>query len=140
MDGYKHIEKCIGRYIAGEYSRAIEVGIGRNPGAAQILLAEKKFLLATDIRPMPVPDGLPFTVDDLFEPDLSRYRGADVIYAIRPAVEMVPPLIALAEKAGCDLIVYHLGFETFGDGGERIDCGVILHRYHRHQNPSKRVD
>lgn len=130
MDGYKHIETCIGRYIAGKYARAVEVGIGKNPGAARILADEHRLLLATDVKSVPVPDGIPFAVDDIFAPDLSRYRGADVIYAIRPAVEMVPPLIALAEKTGCDLIVYHLGFETWGDGGETIDCGVLLHRYH----------
>ena len=37
MDGYKHIETCIGRYIAGNYARAVEVGIGRNTDAARIL-------------------------------------------------------------------------------------------------------
>jgi uncharacterized UPF0146 family protein len=140
MDGYKHIETCVGRYLAGKYSRAVEVGIGRNPVAARILAGEQKLLLATDVKAMPVPDGIPFVVDDVFSPDLSRYRGADVIYSIRPAVEMVPPLVALAEETGCDLVVYHLGFETWGTGGETIDCGVLLHRYYRAQNPSKRVD
>jgi hypothetical protein len=61
------------------------------------------------------------------------------MYAIRPAVEMVPALIALARRLDCDLIVYHLGFERYGNGGEIIDCGVILHRYHRDQKPSKSV-
>jgi len=46
-----------------------------------------------------------------------------------PPTDMVPPLIDLAKTVGCDLLVYHLGFETYGDGGETIDCGVILHRY-----------
>ena len=53
---------------------------------------------------------------------------------------MIPPLIALAQQVNCDLLVYHLGFESYGKGGERIDCGVLLHRYHRYQNPSKSVD
>lgn len=53
---------------------------------------------------------------------------------------MIPPLIALAEKTGCDLLVYHLGFEIYGAGGERIDCGVTLHRMRGDQKPSKSVD
>jgi uncharacterized protein len=139
MDEYKHIETCIGGYIAGNYHHAIEVGIGKNMGAARILSHAKKLLRTTDIRQMPAPHDLAFCTDDIFSPDISRYKGADVIYAIRPAIEMIPPLIALAERVNCDLIVYHLGFEVYENGGERIDCGVILHRYFR-QNPSNRVD
>jgi uncharacterized protein len=140
MDEYKHIEKCIGRYIADNYTRAVEVGIGKNTEAAQILAGAGKLLCSTDIKKMPVPEGLGFIVDDIFSPDGSRYGGADVIYAIRPAVEMVPPLIDLAGKVNCDCIVYHLGFESYGNGGETIDCGVILHRYARRQKPSNSVD
>ena len=58
--------------------------------------------------------------------------GADLVLAIRPGVEMVPPLIALARRCDCDLLVYHLGDEVYLDGGERIPIeGAILHRYHR---------
>jgi uncharacterized UPF0146 family protein len=140
MGGYKHIETAVGSFIAARYARAVEVGIGRNYSAAQILSDAGKLLFCTDIREMPIPKNIPFIIDDIFSPDGIRYRDADVIYAIRPATEMVPPLIALAELVNCDLIVYHLGFESWGNGGERIDCGVILHRYRRHQNPSNRVD
>jgi hypothetical protein len=140
MDEYKHIEKCIGRYIAGNYSHAVEVGIGKNVDAAQILSGAGKLLRSTDIKKMPVPEDLAFVVDDIFSPDISLYQNADGIYAIRPAIEMIPSLITLAKRINCDLIVYHLGFESYENGGENIDCGVILHRYNRHQNPSNRVD
>jgi uncharacterized protein len=140
MDEYKHIETCIGRYIAGTYLHAVEVGIGRNPDAAQIVSGAKRLLLTTDIKNVPVAGGLRFVADDIFSPDISLYEGADVIYAIRPAIEMIPPLITLAGSVNCDLVVYHLGFEVYGNGGEKIDCGVILHRYCRGQKPSNRVD
>jgi hypothetical protein len=65
------------------------------------------------------------------------YEGADVIYAIRPAIEMVPPLLALAQEINSDLLVYHLGFELYENGGERIDCGVLLHRYFTASEPVK---
>jgi len=140
MVEYKHIETCIGRYIAGNYSHAVEVGIGKNTVAAEILSRAGTLLHSTDVKKMPIPDDLAFIIDDVFSPDISLYQGADVMYAIRPAIEMIPPLITLAGKVNCDLIVYHLGFECYQNGGEKIDCGVILHRYVRRQNPSNRVD
>ena len=140
MGGYKHIERCVGTYIAAHYRDAVEAGVGENTDAAQILNDAGVRVRAIDVRALVHPDWLCFSVDDIFEPDLSKYAGADVIYAIRPAEEMIPPLIALAQQVNCDLLVYHLGFESYGKGGERIDCGVLLHRYHRYQNPSKSVD
>jgi len=140
MDEYKHIETCVGRYIAGNYLHAVEVGIGKNTDAAQIVSGAGKLLRSTDVKKMPVPEDLAFIVDDVFSPDIAWYQGADVIYAIRPAIEMIPALIEIAERVNCDLVVYHLGFESYGNGGETIDCGVVLHRYNRHQNPSNRVD
>jgi uncharacterized protein len=134
MGNYKHIEACVGEYIAKTYPRAIEVGMGRNTVAAEIVHARGALQLCTDIRVFPHspdPADLPFTVDDVFSPDHSLYKNAAVIYAIRPAIEMIPPLIDLAQAICCDLVVYHLGFETYGRGGEVIDCGVLLHRYHK---------
>ena len=73
---------------------------------------------------------MPSVVDDCVEPQLSLYEHADLIYAIRPGVEIVPALIRLARQANADLLVYHLGFEVYMDGGERIPVGdVLLHRY-----------
>lgn len=129
MDGYKHIEHCVGGYIAAHYKNPVEAGIGNNGSAAEVIHSAGIPIRATDIRPCLLPAWLAFSRDDIFEPDLSLYAGSDVIYAVRPAEEMIPPLIALAEKISCDLVVYHLGFESYGTGGEIIDCGVKLHRY-----------
>ncbi len=129
MGSYKHIETCIGEYIAQHYTRAVEVGIGRNATAAQFLHDAGVHVRCTDIRDREVPAGLIFRIDDIFSPEQGLYAGAEVIYAIRPAIEMIPPLLTLARAINSDLLVYHLGFETYADGGERIDCGVLLHRY-----------
>jgi uncharacterized UPF0146 family protein len=139
MSEYKHIEKCVGTYIAAHYDSAVEIGIGRNPTAAEIILDAGKSIRCTDIKKMISESDLVVIADDVFEPDTGIYAGADVIYAIRPAIEMVPPMIALAKRIDADLLVYHLGFELYGDGGDTVDCGVLLHRYHTRQNPSKRV-
>jgi len=129
MGSYKHIETCIGEYVAQHYCNAVEVGIGRNTTAAQIVHDAGVRVRCTDIRDTGVPAGLSFSSDDIFVPEAGVYNGADVIYSIRPAIEMVPPLVALARAINCDLLVYHLGFEVYENGGERIDCGVLLHRY-----------
>ena len=129
MGSYKHIETCIGEYLVKHYTNAVEVGIGKNVEVARILHDAGRSVRSTDIRDVPVPEWLIFVTDDIFSPDISFYRGVDLIYAIRPAIEMIPPLLALARTINCDLLVYHLGFESYGNGGETIDCGVILHRY-----------
>jgi uncharacterized UPF0146 family protein len=137
MGSYKHIETCIGGYIAKHYTNTVEVGIGKNMDAARILVDTGARVRSTDVKDIIVPEWLCFTIDDVFSPDISLYKGADVIYAIRPAIEMIPPLLALARTINCDLIVYHLGFECYGNGGERIDCGVLLHRYYKASEPIK---
>jgi len=129
MVSYKHIETCIGKYLVKHYTSAVEVGIGLNIEVARIFHDAGLSIRCTDVKDLPVPNWLTFMIDDIFSPDVSRYKEADVIYSIRPAIEMIPPLITLARTVNSDLLVYHLGFESYGNGGEKIDCGVILHRY-----------
>ena len=132
MCHYKRIERSIGEYIAGRYRRGVEVGIGNNPEAARMIAAAGALMRCTDIRPGIRHAGLTVVADDIFEPEIGLYAGADLIYAVRPGVEMVPPLIALAGRVNSDLLIYHLGCEIYGDGGELVDCGpVLLHCYHR---------
>ncbi|MDD1652354.1 MAG: hypothetical protein LUO86_04900 [Methanomicrobiales archaeon] len=132
MSPYKRIERQIGEYIAARYHRVVEVGIGNAPEAARVIAAAGGVVTATDIRPS-AADGIPVIRDNVFSPDDRLYRGADLLYAIRPGVEMVPPLVALARRVNADLLVYHLGNEIYGDGGTLVDCGVVLHRYHTAQ-------
>jgi uncharacterized UPF0146 family protein len=135
MDSYKHIENAVAGYISRHYTRAVEVGIGRNTRAAEVLAQAGVLLRSTDVKNLEIPPSVPFSRDDIFEPDLALYRGADVLFAIRPAIEMLPPLLSIAREVNCDLIVYHLGFEIYEKGGEKIDCGVTLHRYFRRSEP-----
>jgi len=130
MGPYKRIERLIGEYIRNSYRYVVEIGVGENLTAARLIRDAGIPIRCTDIRPIPPVDGIPVFRDDVFSPDEGLYSGADLLYAIRPGVEMVPPLISLAEKTGADLLVYHLGNEVYGSGGELVDCGVILHRYH----------
>lgn len=126
------IETTIGRYIAENYRSAVEVGFGGKTVAAEIVRNAGIPILCTDVHAYP-NCRVPSVVDDCVEPTISLYK-AEVIYAIRPGTEMVPALIELAKRVGADLIVYHLGFEIYENGGERIVTnGVMLHRYVHHQ-------
>lgn len=130
MSSYKHIEETIGTFIGMRYRRCIEVGYGGNTIAASIIQQMGGSVLCLDRKAFPASGGIRSAVDDISSPDLRIYRGSDCIYAIRPGIEMMPDLIALAAIIRSDLLIYHLGYELYQDGGERIDCGVILHRYH----------
>ena len=139
MGGYKHIEKSIGTYIAAHIPRWRQVWVrivmprrSLTPQGSGAGLSMSGLLCTRT--------GCAFPLMTFSNLTFRRYAGADVIYAIRPAEEMISPLIALAQRVNCDLLVYHLGFESRRQRGERIDCGVLLHRYHRYQNPSKSVD
>lgn len=128
---YKRIEALIGAYISKNYRDVVEIGIGRNTDVATACAEAGLRVRAVDIRPVPPVEGVEGRVNDVFAPDLPWYGGADLVYAVRPGVEMVPSMIDLAREIGCDLVVYHLGDEVYLDGGETIDCGVVLHRYVR---------
>ncbi len=128
---YKRIERLVAEYIGPRYRTAVEVGIGDNPHAARILANNGLDIVATDIKTPKEDPGVPFFHDDLCSPDLSRYTGKELLYSIRPGEEMIAPLLALARETGCDLLVYHLGFEGFHDPGELVECGVVLHLYRK---------
>ncbi|MDD1671913.1 MAG: hypothetical protein LUO82_02795 [Methanomicrobiales archaeon] len=130
MGSYKRIEQCIAHYIAPRYRQVVEVGVGGNYHAAWYLASQGVKIICTDRAPRNGQGLLTVYRDDIFHPREELYRGADLIYAIRPGVEMVPPLIALAQRIGADLLVYHPGDELYGNGGEVVECGVPLHRYH----------
>jgi len=139
VGAHKRIERAIGTYIASRYQSCAEIGAGRNLEAALTILSREVPVFCTDLWRPDDNYGVLYVIDDLYLPDLSLYTSVEVIYAIRPAEEMVPALIRLAEAADCDLIVYHLGSEIYGDGGEILDSPVVLRRYHRSRKPSKRV-
>ena len=125
------LRRVPGSISHGHYTRAIEVGIGNNTVTAEALAAKGVLLCCTDVRKISTFPRVFISVSTISShPEFPLYKGADVIYAIRPAIEMIPPMIDLARSVNCDLIVYHLGFESYGSGGEIIDCGVLLHRYH----------
>ena len=140
MRPYKHIEKEIAAYIFERYRDIVEIGIGTNDEVAALCAGHGCRVRATDVVPRSPDPRIRFFQDDIFSPAISLYEGCDLVYAIRPGIEMVPALISLAGILDCDCLVYHLGRELYLDGGEIIECGVVLHRYLSAQKRSKRED
>lgn len=140
MRPYKHIEEKIAACIFERYRDIVEIGIGTNDAVATLCARHGCRVRATDVVPRRVHPGIRFFEDDIFSPDHSLYGGCDLVYAIRPGVEMVPAMIALSRAVDCDCLVYHLGHEMYLDGGAIIDCGVVLHRYFTSQKRSKSED
>ncbi|HJJ42167.1 MAG TPA: UPF0146 family protein [Methanocorpusculum sp.] len=123
------IEKTVADYlISNNYTSAAEIGYGGKTYAAEILINAGISVICTDVHTYDTT--VKSVVDDCFDPDLSIYECADVIYSIRPGIEMIPAIIEIAKKTNSDLIVYHLGFEYYGSGGEKIEYkGITLHKY-----------
>jgi len=129
----KYIEREIARFIIEHYSNVIEIGIGRNPVAARIIKDSSVKIRCSDIIRYPECLVECEIIDDVFSPDIGFYHGVDAIYSIRPAPEMIPPMKEIAVIVNADLIVYHLGFEIYGDGGEIVCSHIPIHRYHKSQ-------
>jgi uncharacterized UPF0146 family protein len=107
-------------YIAGRYGNVVEIGIGHFPDVALALLKRGVRFFATDIRPF-YYSGLKVIVDDIMEPDLSvytAYTALDLIYSLRPPLELVPYMVRLARQLSTDLIIKPLTSEH--PGGQLI--------------------
>ena len=107
------------------YDELIEVGVGNRPGVATGLADRGCRVTATDIRDRPVPDPVEFVRDDVTDPDLSVYRGADAVYALncppelqRPVLEAATAVeaIPLCTTLGGDPVVVDAASETLSGG------------------------
>ncbi len=107
---------AIAEFIASKYQRAVkivEVMVGSNPWIAS---AVKKRLPKTEVVVVDrykdkidhveqICPGLKGIIDDIQNPRFEIYRGAALIYAIRPPEELLPHMYDLAERVGADVLV-----------------------------------
>ncbi|WP_394738885.1 UPF0146 family protein [Natronococcus roseus] len=91
------------------YDRVVEVGIGRRTELAATLAETGVSVTATDITPRAVPVAVEFVTDDVVDPDLEVYEGADVIYARNLPPELHRPTLEVAEHVGADFLFTTLG-------------------------------
>lgn len=78
-------------------------------------------LIATDVREVTVPEGVEFFRDDIFDPDLNIYRGADLIYSLRAPPELYSPLRTVSRKTKADLLLKPLSSEESPENGKIIN-------------------
>ena len=102
--------KGLSEYIVSRYRNAVEIGIGHFPDIAFDLLGRRVRVFATDITQFRY-EGLKVIVDDITEPDIPVYQGSDLIYSIRPPMELVPYMKRIAGKISADLVVKPLSSE-----------------------------
>lgn len=100
-------------YLACTYRRAVEIGFG---GVADVALALQERgvdVSAGDMRTLPA-EGISVFVDDITTPTLSFYRHAEVLYAVRPPLELVPYIWRVAVAVSADMIIKPLSSEYPG--------------------------
>ncbi|NVL91047.1 MAG: hypothetical protein HWN69_08690 [Desulfobacterales bacterium] len=112
--------KGLVEHIVGTYDCAAEIGIGHFPDVALSLANRGVRVFATDIKPFQHND-LKVVVDDISRPDFSLYAGLNLIYSLRPPLELVPYMERLAKAVSADLIVKPLASEY--PGGQLISKG-----------------
>ncbi|MEJ2427754.1 MAG: UPF0146 family protein [Deltaproteobacteria bacterium] len=96
-------------YLSCNYKMAVEIGIGLYPRVALALEARGLQVTATDLQPEFM--GVPVEFDDVRAPRLDLYEGAQVIYAVRPPLELLPSLKVLANTLAVDLVIKPLADE-----------------------------
>jgi uncharacterized UPF0146 family protein len=93
----------------GRYDDLVEVGVGNRPAVAARLAERGCRITATDLRERPVPDGVRFVRDDVTDPDVSVYRGAEAVYALNCPPELQRPLADVAGRVGAACLFTTLG-------------------------------
>jgi len=102
----------LAEYIAQNYTgRVVEVGAGHMPDVALAVRARGLDVLLTD-REDRLAGGLAVVADDIFSPKMEIYRGASLLYSIRPPLELQLAMGQVAARAGADVLVRPLGDEV----------------------------
>ncbi|MDI9623691.1 MAG: UPF0146 family protein [Methanothermobacter sp.] len=101
----------IASYIIQECNpndKVVEVGVGRFFKVAEYLQEHSMIdLILTDIKP-----SHPHVIeDDITNPRLEIYKGARLIYSIRPPLELHKHLIKVAENVKAKLLIRPLSTE-----------------------------
>ena len=95
----------LAEFIAENYrGRVVEVGVGYFSDVAQGLQARGLDVVLTD-KEERLLSGLRVEKDDIFSPRLELYRGASLLYSIRPPLELQLAMGLLAAKIGADVLV-----------------------------------
>jgi len=112
----------IAELIANLYPDAekiVEIGVGPSPWTLLKLkeLLPKTNLLAVDVDRDSVMRlrelGLNAEVDDILDPRIELYRKSDLIYSIRPPIELIEPIARVAGIVGADALIFPLSEDSY---------------------------
>lgn len=98
-----NIRKKFLNYLQTEYmelNKVIEVGIGENDDVYQELALE----LEADVYSTDLKGECDF-FDDITNPNLSIYEESDLIYSIRPPIDIQRHIAKVCEKVEADLVL-----------------------------------
>ncbi len=109
--------EAIVEFIAKNYSgKVVEVGIGHYHCVARRLADMGFEVVATDLKKLTVPEKVKFYVDDITNPNLNIYRGARLVYSLRPPPELHDPILSVAKEVGADCLIRPFGNEFVSYG------------------------
>ncbi len=99
-------------FIVRNYSgRVVEVGAGRRVDVALLLTRRSNLEVVITDKEDRYLGSLRVEKDDIFSPCLDLYRGASLLYSIRPPLELQLAMGALAGKLGADVLIRPLADE-----------------------------
>ncbi|MDP6459303.1 MAG: UPF0146 family protein [Candidatus Hydrothermarchaeota archaeon] len=112
--------KAFAEYIAMNYPSArkiVEVGVGMEFAVVKELkrLLKDAEIIAVDIQ------GQDAVYEDLTALRPGLYRGADLIYALRPNPELYPYLVKIAIEVRADLIIRPFSLDPRPKKGELVN-------------------
>jgi uncharacterized UPF0146 family protein len=108
LRGAEDLAEFIGQNYQG---RIVEVGAGRVLEVARLLSARGLEVVLTD-REERLQGSLCTEKDDIFAPRMELYRGASLIYSIRPPLELQIAMGEVAARVGADILVRPLQDEV----------------------------
>jgi uncharacterized protein len=108
LRGAEDLAESIGQNYQG---RIVEVGAGRVLDVARLLLARGLEVVLTDREEWQL-GSLRIEKDDIFAPRMELYRGASLLYSIRPPLELQIAMGDVAAQVGADILIRPLQDEV----------------------------
>ncbi|MCQ2738566.1 MAG: hypothetical protein MJ224_08175 [archaeon] len=100
-----------------DITKVVEVGVGKFQGVSNYLKEKDNVeLIMTDIDPANDET----IKDDVFNPDLEIYKGADIIFSIRPPFEIQEAIMKLRDELDCTLIIKPLFNEDLNINNKKM--------------------
>ena len=106
--------EVVADYILENYAgKVVEVCVGNHFKVAE-KLSQKLHVVCTDIKPRKAK--VEFYVDDVMDPDLRIYAGAELIYSLRPPLELYSYIVKLSKAVRADCLIRPFGNEFSNEG------------------------